>query len=199
MSPQGSSSDPVSAFGSSRPRAGAGLRCLPTRDATLVGWKPPSGHMEHPEWVAVGHRLGRISRCNQWWLGDWLRYGSAKWGERYVEAARITGYDVRSLANMASIAASFDISRRRDSLTWSHHAVVAALDPEEQERWLDRAIAERLSVADLRIELRSTERSTAKAADRKLAPPVEETADITCPQCGYKLAQGALAATTPNG
>jgi hypothetical protein len=167
--------------------------------------------MEHPEWVAVGHRLGRISRCNQWWLGDWLRYGSAKWGEKYVEAARITGYDVRSLANMASIAASFDISRRRENLTWSHHAVVAALDSEEQDRWLDRAIAERLSVSDLRIELRSAERSSAKAADRKLAPPVGETAtaednaavgetaELTCPQCGYKLAQGALAVTAPNG
>lgn len=167
--------------------------------------------MEHPEWVAVGHRLGRISRCNQWWLGDWLRYGSAKWGEKYVEAARITGYDVRSLANMASIAASFDVSRRRENLTWSHHAVVAALDPEGQDRWLDRAIAERLSVSDLRIELRSVERSSAKAANREPAPPVGgaaavgetaelgDAAELTCPQCGYKLAQGALAVTAPSG
>jgi hypothetical protein len=161
--------------------------------------------MEHPEWVAIGHRLGRISRCNQWWLGDWLRYGSAKWGEKYVEAARITGYDVRSLANMASIAASFDISRRRENLTWSHHAVVAALDPEEQDRWLDRAIAERLSVSDLRIELRSVERSSTKVANRELAPSVGETAavgkatELTCPQCGYRLAQGALAVTARNG
>ena len=79
-------------------------------------------------------------------------------GEKYVEAAKITGYDVRSLANMASLAGCFEVSRRRDNLTWSHHAVVAALDPEEQNRWLDVAATQRLSVADMRIELRSTER-----------------------------------------
>jgi hypothetical protein len=193
----------------------ASARRLPAREATLVGWRPPGGDMEHPEWVAVGHRLGRISRCNQWWVGDWLRYGSSKWGERYVEAARITGYDVRSLANMASIAASFDVSRRRENLTWSHHAAVAGLPHEEQDRWLDRASAERLSVADLRIELRSAERGSAKAAGGTLTPPVGEppvldeaapvgqasvpvetavsveTAGLTCPQCGYRLASSA--------
>ncbi|HWO48080.1 MAG TPA: hypothetical protein VNM41_08470, partial [Solirubrobacterales bacterium] len=67
-----------------------------------------------------------MSRCNQWWLGDWVRYGADKWGEKYTQAARITGYDPRSLANMASIAAAFDSSRRRDDLTWSHHVAVAA-------------------------------------------------------------------------
>jgi hypothetical protein len=198
MSLQRAPSDTVPALRGPHSHAGASLRRLPSREATLVGWMPPNAHMEHPEWVAVGHRLGRISRCSQWWLGDWLRYGSAKWGEKYVEAARITGYDVRSLANMASIAASFEFSRRRDSLTWSHHAVVAALDPEEQDRWLDRALSERLSVSDLRIELRSAERSSAKAANRKLAPAVGETTELTCPQCGYKLTQDAMSITAPN-
>lgn len=195
------------------PPARASLRGPPAGEATLVGWRPPNARMERPEWVAVGRRLGRISRCSQWWLGDWLRFGSAKWGEKYVEAARITGYDVRSLANMASIATAFDVSRRRENLTWSHHAVVVALDPEEQDRWLDRASAERLSVADLRIELRSAERHSAKAADRELAPAgggapsiggapsggeaprAGKAAELTCPQCGYKLAQDAPAVT----
>jgi hypothetical protein len=30
------------------------------------------------EWVAAGCRLGGISRCNQWWLGDRLRYRTSK-------------------------------------------------------------------------------------------------------------------------
>jgi len=146
--------------------------------------------MDHPQWVAVGRRLGGISRSNQWWLGDWLRYGTAKWGEKYVEASRITGYDVRSLTNMASLSACFEISRRRDNLSWSHHAVVAALDPDEQDRWLDMATAERLSVADLRIELRGVERRRG-AQERAYAQlPDEDVSGFICPQCGYRPSQG---------
>jgi hypothetical protein len=155
---------------------------------TPVGWVPPHDHMDHPQWVAVGRRLGAISRSNQWWLGDWLRFGTAKWGEKYVEASKITGYDVRSLANMATLAACFEISRRRDNLSWSHHAVVAALDPDEQDRWLDMAAAERLSVADLRIELRSVERQHGTQG-RVYAQEAEDPSGFICPQCGYRASQ----------
>jgi hypothetical protein len=152
--------------------------------------------MDHPQWVAVGRRLGGISRSNQWWLGDWLRYGTAKWGERYVEAAKITGYDVRSLANMASLAGCFEMSRRRDNLTWSHHAVVAALDPDEQDTWLDMAAAERLSVADLRIELRSVERQRGGQERACAEPAMEDVSGFICPQCGYRASQGRTGAVS---
>jgi hypothetical protein len=146
--------------------------------------------MDHPQWIAVGRRLGAISRSNQWWLGDWLRYGAAKWGEKYAEAAKITGYDVRSLANIASLAGCFAISRRRDNLTWSHHAVVAALDPDEQDRWLDMAATERLSVADLRIELRSVERQRDERQGAHAQPAEADVYSFTCPQCGYRASRG---------
>jgi hypothetical protein len=150
--------------------------------------------MDHPQWVAVGRRLGGISRSNQWWLGDWLRYGTVKWGERYVEAAKIAGYDVRSLANMASLAACFEMSRRRDNLTWSHHAVVAALDPDEQDKWLDMAAAERLSVADLRVELRSVERQRGAQGRAYVERAEKSVSDFICPRCGYRASQGSTGA-----
>jgi hypothetical protein len=152
--------------------------------------------MDHPQWVAVGRRLGGISRSNQWWLGDWLRYGNAKWGEKYAEASRITGYDVRSLTNMASLAACFEISRRRDNLSWSHHAVVAALDPDEQDRWLDMAAAERLSVADLRTELRAVERRRGAQERANAEPAKENVSDFICPRCGYRVSPGRTGAVS---
>jgi hypothetical protein len=177
-------------------RSGVGVRRGANAGITPVGWVPPDDHMDHPQWVVVGRRLGGISRSNQWWLGDWLRYGTAKWGEKYVEAAKITGYDVRSLANMASLADCFEMSRRRDNLTWSHHAVVAALDPDEQDRWLDMAAAERLSVADLRIELRSVERQRG-AQERAYAESAEDdVSGFICPQCGYRASQGRAGAVS---
>ena len=56
---------------------------------------------------------------------------------------------------MAWVAAQFDLSLRSDKLSWSHHVLLAPLDPEDQRHWIERAEGERLSVADLRLELRA--------------------------------------------
>ena len=41
------------------------------------------------------------------------------------------------------VAHKFEISRRRENLSFSHHAEVTALEPAEQDDWLDRAEAEK--------------------------------------------------------
>jgi len=160
----------------------------PTRHVLGIGpvvWMPPKDDLIHGEWMLIGRHLGAISRCSQWWIGDWVLYGTAKWGEKYSDAARATGYDPRSLANMASMAHEFPSSRRRDNLTWSHHAAAAGLDASEQDRWLDRAAAERLSVADLRLELRK-HRLLATAGPRQRQKG-GQTVVIICPQCQEKI------------
>jgi hypothetical protein len=163
----------------------------------LTAWLPGED-MGHPEWVASGRRLGAIGRGAQWWLGDWLLYGAAKWGEKYVEASKITGYDVGSLRNMASLASQFDSSRRRDNLTWGHHAAIASLDPGEQEHWLDRAIALRLSVADLRIELRAARRGHRETAESQSLPRHTSAADgVVCPNCGHTMTLSTRRAALP--
>lgn len=151
------------------------------------GWIPRS-EMGEREWAAAGRRMSVIDRASQWWIGDWLRFGVARWGERYPRAARITGYDVPSLRNMAWMASEFDISRRRDTLTWSHHAAIAGLEPEERDIWLDRAERLRLSVSDLRGEVRAAQRGCTAARG---AAGADETPpdDTRCPTCGQKLPQ----------
>jgi hypothetical protein len=124
-----------------------------------------------------------MTRCSQWWLGDWVRYGTGRWGEKYKEAARITGYDVKTLRNIAYVAEQVDVSRRRDNLTWSHHAELSALEPQEQDRWLDLAASQRMSVADLRIELRNARRGEDGPAARAKA----DAELVTCPECKHKF------------
>src|SRR5580700_5839709 len=159
-----------------------------------VGWSP-SADIGLAEWSAVGRRFGEIGRCSQWWLGDWIHYGNAKFGERYSRAVRLTGYDVQSLMNMVYVATRFEISRRREDLSWSHHATVAALDLSGQEHWLARAVADKMSVSDLRTELRTRRRMLEQAgAGAKPAEPVIAVAkaaapplaapDLVCPNCG---------------
>jgi hypothetical protein len=112
------------------------------------------GDLKVADWSRQGRWLGALGRGCGWWIGDWMRYGNARYGERYKSAAAVTGYDVKSLMNMAYVAGRFDVARRRGSLSFSHHAELAALAAEDQDLWLDRAEAGDLSVRALRYELR---------------------------------------------
>lgn len=151
-----------------------------------IAWAP-QGEMAHADWLATGRRLGAIGRCSQWWIGDWVRYGTAKWGEKYAEAARVTGYDVASLRNMAWVASRFDLSLRNDKLTWSHHVLLAPLDAGRQREWLARASEERLSVADLRLELRARREAGHKSSAKAPRAAQADAGVVVCPQCGHTL------------
>ena len=153
-----------------------------------VAWKPPDGLDRHA-WVSAGVRLGGLSRSSNWWVGDWLRYGTKKWGEKYVTAAKITGYDPHSLENMVYVASRFDISLRRENLSWSHHFLLASLEPEEQRYWLDLATEQKLSVNDLRVELRAARHGLKQANDTQFAldDEAEGSPIAVCPRCGFEL------------
>jgi hypothetical protein len=158
-----------------------------TAELTRVGWAP-SGDLGIAEWSAVGRRFGEISRCSQWWLGDWINYGNSKFGERYSRAVKLTGYDVQSLMNMVYVASRFEIYRRRENLSWSHHATLASLERDGQEYWLARAIADRLSVSDLRVELRNHRRALEgpDVVPGPVAQP-EPGHTLVCPNCGHTV------------
>ncbi len=170
-------------------RSGQNTTPAPPSHPRPVAWIPP-GDMERAAWVSAGKRIGTMSRVSNWWVGDWLRYGAAKWGEKYVLASRITGYDPHSLENMVYVASRFEISLRRENLSWSHHFLVASLDDVECSRWLDLATEHRLSVSDLRIELRAARRGARAETDKRpktIEEPVGDRAAVLCPQCGFEL------------
>jgi hypothetical protein len=146
-----------------------------------MAWAP-EGDLAYAQWVEAGRRIGALGRGGQWWVGDWLVYGAGRWGEKYVAAAKITGYDTGSLRNMASLASQFASSRRRDNLTWGHHAAVASLEISEQEACLDLAVSEMMSVADLRELCRARRRS--QAAGSAVPAASQIVATISCPHCG---------------
>lgn len=158
------------------------------RALSKIAWIPQHD-LDHTDWLATGRRLGTIGRCSQWWIGDWVRYGAARWGEKYAEAARVTGYDVASLRNMAWVASRFDLSLRNDKLTWSHHVLLAPLEPGEQQKWLRRASEERLSVADLRLELRALRHDGDGKPSQDAPAVVGDSGDevAVCPHCGHSL------------
>jgi hypothetical protein len=150
----------------------------------------PEGDLALAQWLEYGRRLGQLGRGVAWWIGDWLRYGNLRYGEKYSRAARATGYDAQSLMNMAYVASRFPPERRRDQLSWSHHAEVAALMPAEQDRWLDLAEAERLSVHSLRLEVRTSRRVERHGLpERRSEVEVARarTRSVVCPRCRHVL------------
>jgi hypothetical protein len=153
--------------------------------------------MSFSEWLEYGRRLGVMGRSAGWWIGDWLSYGNHVFGERYVRASRITGYDSQTLMNMAYVASRFDVSRRRGKLSWSHHAEIAALEPEEQDHWLEQAETDRLSVRCLREGIRRErlrKKAEDEAAERESCVTDEGEQphdDLVCPECGHVFPTGS--------
>ncbi|HEV8542779.1 MAG TPA: hypothetical protein VGR78_10345 [Verrucomicrobiae bacterium] len=108
------------------------------------------------EWANIGRELCRTDQVMKWWIGDWAAFGLRKYGQ-LKEFAEMNGLNYQSLANMAWVSKSVEVSRRRESLEWSKHQEVAALPAKEQEKWLARAEKEELPVAEMRRQIRQSQ------------------------------------------
>jgi hypothetical protein len=161
---------------------------------SAVGWVGLA-ELDQRRWLAEGRYISKICTASNWWIGDWVRYGNQRYGQKYELAAKTTGYETKSLVNMVLVSSRFEIERRRPHISWSHHAELAALQPPAQEQWLDRLEREPMSVRSLRQELKRTGNASAAAADRVHEPP--DRAEV-CPSCGRLLprSDGALESRT---
>jgi hypothetical protein len=130
--------------------------------------------LTYEAWSELGARIGRCSSATTWWLGDWLVFGRFKYGRRYKEAIHLTGLDYQTLRNYAVVARRFAPSRRRDDLTFQHHAEVCALPDDAQDAWLERAAAGGWTRNVLRRQLRAAnERDERSSASEVLRLNVE--------------------------
>jgi len=105
------------------------------------------------EWMDGFNSLKKIEGCIQFWIGDFLAYRNQKWG-MYDDIAEETGYEKKALQNIKYVADKVKSSLRLEDLSFSHHSEVASLTPEKQELFLNKAVEEKLSVRELREEIR---------------------------------------------
>ncbi|GIF04586.1 LmbU family transcriptional regulator [Actinoplanes siamensis] len=116
---------------------------------------PPN--MSERAWEQIGTSLRELANSSAWWLADWLIYGEAAFGWRpYREAIERTGLDYQTLRNYAWVARRFEQERRRDSLSFAHHAELARLAPAEQDYWLRKAEQQKWSRNELRRSVRAS-------------------------------------------
>jgi hypothetical protein len=147
-----------------------------------LGWSP-SARLAQTAWLRWGRALSATPQPSPWALGDWLAFGQRRWHASYAEARAVTGYRVQSLRNMVHVASRFAPERRRGSVSWTAHAVLAALTRDNQEGWLDRVERDQLSVRSLQRALRARDRGSLVGGTRSRA----EHDPARCPRCGAAL------------
>jgi hypothetical protein len=117
------------------------------------------------KWLRIGKQLSDICTSSAWCLGDWLVYGEYAYTGRYRDAIEQTSLDYQTLRNYAWVVKRFSLSRRRDALSFGHHAEVAALSEPEQDFWLRKAEELDWSVKRLRQEVRTSLKERSGDAD----------------------------------
>lgn len=154
--------------------------------------------MPYEQWEDLGRFLGSIDRRSRWYIGDWLNFGEALFGEaaaqaieattsdRYAEAERVTGLDHGTLMNVRSVCASIPKANRRKELGFWIHQEVAKLDVEEQPAWLQKAIDEGLTKMDLRAAIRESKNP---ATDDP--PPADDEAGEPGPSVSEQIENAA--------
>lgn len=116
------------------------------------------------EWKLVFGSLKKIEGCVQFWIGDALAYRSQRWG-MYDDVVEETGMDKDALRKYKTVSQQIESGTRVPDLSWTHHREVASLPPEKQEKFLKKAVEEKLSVRDLREEIKKESRSSLKSPE----------------------------------
>jgi hypothetical protein len=125
-----------------------------------------AGSLSYEGWERAGEQISRIVSSSAWCLGDWIVVGQSRFTDRYKQVIEAVGLDYQTVRNYAWVARRFELSRRRDTLSFQHHAEVASMPPADQDYWLDLAEAGGWSRNRLRQEIKNA-RCAAKAIQMK--------------------------------
>ncbi|MFJ7909755.1 LmbU family transcriptional regulator [Kitasatospora sp. NPDC096204] len=135
---------------------------------TKVGLRVP-GAVSFEDWERAGVGLARMADSSAWCLGDWVIFGRNRFPDRYRRAMEAAGLDYQTIRNYVWVARRFEPPRRREGLSFGHHAEVAALPDYEQDLWMALAEYHQWSRNRLRSEIKG---------GRRAVPEPRETASL---------------------
>lgn len=94
--------------------------------------------------------FGVTHRSIHYWIGDALLYCEARFGDKWSQyVPDLPVYSLKTMQNDMWVCRAINPSRRREALSFGHHAVVAALNENLQDIFLLKAEDENLSVSTL--------------------------------------------------
>jgi hypothetical protein len=116
------------------------------------------------DWRLCGEYLRGVERQVQFWIGDWVNYGRAHYGDDAEQgiatdvetiAAQATGWKPETVEQYARVARQVPPMNRDPDLPFAHHREVADRPIEDQRRWLKKAKDENLTTERLRLALKA--------------------------------------------
>jgi hypothetical protein len=132
------------------------------------------------EWLDAMRRLSAMydgaimtqERCLRM-MADALNWGEDKFGEDFAQAVdgarQALGLKPRTLANAMWAYKRIDAPRRKDGLRLGHYIVLAALEPAEQDKLIDEALKNRMTVEVLKDHVAEAFPKTKHGKTRKAA------------------------------
>jgi len=102
------------------------------------------------------------SEVSPYWVGDIARYAESRkdWEEKLDQLLSITGYEEKTIVNLASLARHVGEEARQVSPSVSHAKLVQKLEPKEQVRWLKKSRTEGWGTRELDLELKAHAKRT---------------------------------------
>lgn len=143
------------------------LRLFDERPMELDGFKLKARSIEvigRPTLGQFAAALDIALACGEgspYWIGELWNYGEgrADWREKLEQAIRSnSAYTHKTLINLGYIVRNTSERARELAPSVGHVSEVAALEPDEQVVWMERASSEGLTVRDLRLELKASRR-----------------------------------------
>lgn len=106
------------------------------------------------EWAGALHHADLLVEAGPWFLVDLMAYGEQHFGEKHSEALPTleedpTGASQSRMKQAGWMAQKYPRTARVPGLSYTHHRVVAELEPEDRSALLQEAVAAKLSTRDL--------------------------------------------------
>jgi len=129
-----------------------------------------------------------IIEKSQWYIGALIVNGRGKHGEVYEQVIADTGLAYKTVRNCVWVYTKVDLSRRRDNLPFGFHADVAALQPLDQDKYLEKAVTGKWTRQILRKQLKEagliTSTKQTSSSEIQIATGTKEKIDnLLCETC----------------
>lgn len=96
------------------------------------------GHQPIEKWEEAGRVIFGLQRSVYWWIGDFLKYGEAKFGDDIYQAID-DNVSLYLLNRCAAVSREFAPDERNMNLSWTHHQALCGLKKPMQRALLVQA------------------------------------------------------------
>lgn len=113
------------------------------------------------QWEDCGKFIRKAEGAVHFWIGDWLNYGEAHYGETYTQAIDATNYDYQTIANDKWLSNKIQLSLRKETISNNHYQTIASLPEKEKEYWVDELVKDLIPVRELKQKIRQRNKEIA--------------------------------------